>query len=831
MEDKNYTVFEMNALKQENERLRKELGMQLEYQEAFYSKALTRFKLNLTKDIIEEDIVLETENGPYSLMEARGLKPPCGINELFLPLAEQNMEPEYRYWGAKAFDRDFMLQMYQEGFREDSFEYRRTEEAPGPRFLRWHILMARDPFSGDIIGIGNAKDVSNRYRMQGSINQKDENVAHAAVLNSLSEIYYLTYYIDVKYRSYIPLTVPDTIRSFVLGYGKIQDALFGMCDLLLKKEYSRGARAFVTLETLPERMKETDYISEEFETDAIGWVRATFIRADSLENGEVASVVLAVQEINSEKQEQLKTQKALEEALSLAQAANRAKTTFLNNMSHDIRTPMNAIIGYTGLAASHVDNKEQVLDYLSKIGQSSDHLLSLINDVLDMSRIESGKMNLDEKEENLSAIIHTLRDIVQHDIRSKQLEFFVDAVDVNDEDVICDKLRLNQVLLNVLSNAIKYTPAGGTVIMHVTEKTVKRNGYASYEFIIKDNGMGMSPELVEHVFDPFERGRSSTVSGIQGTGLGMAITKNIVDMMGGTISVESEPEKGTAVTVRLDLKLQSAPREPEQIPELKGVRALVVDDDSNTCISIAKMVRDIGMRDEWCTSGKEAVIRAEEAYHIGDVFKVYVIDWLMPDMNGIETTRRIRKVIGDDAPIIILTAYDWSDIEEEAREAGVTAFVSKPMFPSDLYRVLSSCMGKAPEEKAAEQEYHFRGKKILLVEDNVLNREIATELLTENGLVIDTAEDGDIAVERIRAAKEGDYDLILMDIQMPRMDGYEATRQIRALGTAISRIPILAMTANAFEEDRKLSLAAGMNEHIAKPFKIELLKKTLAKYL
>ena len=538
-------------------------------------------------------------------------------------------------------------------------------------------------------------------------------------------------------------------------------------------------------------------------------------------------------DITEQIEQEREQQNQLAEALSMAESANRAKTTFLNNMSHDIRTPMNAIIGYTGLAAGHIDNKEQVQDYLSKIAQSSDHLLSLINDVLDMSRIESGKMNLDEKEQNLSDIIHTLRDIIQADIRSKQLDFFVDAVDVNDEDVICDKLRLNQVLLNILSNAIKYTAAGGTVTMRVRETTVRPNGYAAYEFRVKDNGMGMDKAFLRTIYDPFTRVKSSTVSGIQGTGLGMAITKNIVDMMGGTIHIDSEPGKGTEVILCFDFRLQSTPKAPEEIPELKGVRALVADDDSDTCLSVSNMVEDIGMRSEWCTSGKEAVIRAGAAYRKGDPFRVFIIDWIMPDMNGIETARRIRKVIGEEAPIVILTAYDWSDIEDEAREAGVTAFVSKPLFPSDLHRVLNRCLGKEAEEKPAPAaaDYDFAGRKVLLVEDNMMNREIATEILEEEGFVIDTAEDGDIAVEKMRAAKAGDYDLVLMDIQMPRMDGYEAARQIRALGTEIAKIPILAMTANAFEEDRRLAMEAGMNEHIAKPIDIARLKETLAKFI
>ena len=525
----------------------------------------------------------------------------------------------------------------------------------------------------------------------------------------------------------------------------------------------------------------------------------------------------------------------LQVAVEKAESANRAKSTFLSNMSHDIRTPMNAIIGFTTLALSNIDDTDRVKDYLGKTLASSNHLLSLINDVLDMSRIESGKIHLEEVEVNLSDVLHDLKTIVSGQIYAKQLKLYMDAMDVTDEDVYCDKTRLNQILLNLLSNAIKFTPAGGTVSVRVRQLAGKVRGCGQYEFRIKDNGIGMSQEFAQKIFEPFERERTSTVSGIQGTGLGMAITKNIVDMMGGTIEVQTAQGKGTEFTVCVPMRAQTEQRPVEKITELEGLKALVVDDDFNTCDSVTKMLVKVGMRAEWTLSGKEAVLRARQSIEMSDVYHAYIIDWRLPDMNGIEVTRQIRS-LHDDTPIIILTAYDWSDIEVEAKAAGVTAFCAKPMFMSDLRETLMSALGQKPADAVQrllpEKNADFKGKHILLVEDNELNREIAQEILREYGFLVDSAENGAVAVEKVSTAAPGSYDLVLMDVQMPIMGGYTATRKIRALDDpARAKLPILAMTANAFDEDRRNALESGMNGFLSKPIVIDDLVQELRKIL
>ena len=538
----------------------------------------------------------------------------------------------------------------------------------------------------------------------------------------------------------------------------------------------------------------------------------------------------ALQEAEYKKELEAKN-KELELSIEHEAIANRSKREFLFNMSHDIRTPMNAIIGFTSLAATHVDNKEQVLDYLKKISISSQHLLSLINDVLDMSRIESGKVKIEEKVVHLPDLIHDLRSIIQSNVSAKRLSLLIDTMDVYDEDIITDPLRLNQVLLNILSNAIKFTPSGGTISIQIIQKNTGIKDRADYEFRVKDTGIGMSEEFMDHIFEEFAREETSTVSRIQGTGLGMAIAKRIVDLMGGTIEVNSEQGVGSEFVVKIRFKVADNKVEHKTIEQLEGIRALVADDDTDCCLNVCKMLRTIGLRPDWTISGKEAVIRAKDAIEQNDAFNVYIIDWMIPDMNGVEVVRNIRKFIGEETPIIILTAYDYTDIEQEAKEAGVTAFCSKPLFMSELREVLEKPFVLREDVQEVKHE-NFNDKRVLLAEDNELNREIAYEILKELGLTVDVVEDGKQALDAIDIHDAFYYDLVLMDVQMPNMDGYEATKAIRSLvDKDKANVTIYAMTANAFEEDKNNALEAGMNGHIAKPFDIKQLSTVLSNIL
>ena len=552
------------------------------------------------------------------------------------------------------------------------------------------------------------------------------------------------------------------------------------------------------------------------------------------EGTKLVKALLASMDVSQEKKAEIESRKALKEAYRAAESASRAKTEFLSNMSHDIRTPMNAIVGLTAIAGANIENQDRVVECLGKITKSSRHLLGLINEVLDMARIESGRMSLAEEDFSLPELVDNLLTLTKPAIDEHRHQLEVHVEHIEHEAVCGDSLRIQQVFVNLMSNAVKYTPDGGNITFTIKEKPNGFSELGCYEFSIEDNGIGMTPEFQKIMFEPFSRADDHRTTKVQGTGLGMAIARNIVNLMNGDIQVESAPNKGTKITVTVYLKLQE--NEKEQEKEWVDLPVLVVDDDKTCCESTVATLREIGIAGEWVLTGKEAVERCYARHETNRDYFAVILDWKMPEMDGIATAKKIRERVGEEVTIIILTSFDFSEIEEEARAAGVNAFMAKPLFRSRLTATLRQFTSGKKEKDARNylEEFakeNYAGKRILLVEDNALNREIATEILSMTGVTVDTAENGKIAVEKVMDAPEKWYDLIFMDIQMPIMNGYEATAAIRALAGSRGKVPIIAMTANAFAEDVQLAKNTGMNEHIAKPLDLNKLNDVLKQWL
>lgn len=526
-------------------------------------------------------------------------------------------------------------------------------------------------------------------------------------------------------------------------------------------------------------------------------------------------------------------QKILQDALLVAQKANDAKRDFLSRMSHEIRTPMNAIIGMSAVAFNYLDDKKRTADCLSKIIFSSKHLLMLLNDVLDMSKIENGKLNIRQELFDLKNLVTSLADINYGLATAKGLAFEIVISGFKDELLLGDSMRVNQILLNLLSNAIKFTPKGGSVRLEI-RMLRSASDKIWLRFIVKDSGIGMKKEFLEHLYEPFEQADNGIARKYGGTGLGMAITKNLVAIMDGTIEVESQEGAGT--TFMVDLPFGVSKVDKKTAAEMEEMRVLVVDDDNDTCEHAAVLLKGMGVNVDWALNGFEAIEKVRSACEDdGRCYDVCFIDWCMPELDGIETARRMRSYVGPDVLIIIISAYDWSGIEEQAKAAGVNAFIAKPFFASNLYNMLLTVSRKPELGFSAvgnKETYDFGGKKVLLVEDNELNMEIASELLKFVNLQVEHAENGKVAVNIFRNSKEKEYALIFMDIQMPLMNGYDAARCIRSSEhPAAGTIPIIAMTANAFNDDVQAAFDAGMNGHLAKPIDVEVLYKTIARYI
>ena len=521
----------------------------------------------------------------------------------------------------------------------------------------------------------------------------------------------------------------------------------------------------------------------------------------------------------------------LEKARQTALEANKAKSEFLANMSHDIRTPMNAIVGMTAIATAHMDDRKQVENCLRKITLSSKHLLGLINDVLDMSKIESGKLTLTTEQISLKEVVEGIVNIMQPQVKTKKQTFDIHVENILTENVWCDGIRLNQVLLNLLSNATKYTPEGGSIQLSLSEeKSPKGENYVRIYIKVKDNGIGMSPEFLKRIYESYSRADGARIHKTEGAGLGMAITKYIVDAMEGTIDIQSEPDKGTEFLLMFDFE-KAAAMEMDMV--LPAWNMLVVDDDELLCETAIDALKSIGIRAEWTLSGEKAIELVNEHHKKREDYQIILLDWKLPGMNGIQVAKEIRSNLGDEVPILLISAYDWSEFEAEAREAGIDGFISKPLFKSTLYHALCQYMDVGTEhEQTLNQNIDLSGRRILLAEDNELNWEVAKELLTDLGVELDWAEDGQICLDKFQKSSEGYYDIILMDIRMPHMTGYEATKAIRGLNhpDALS-IPIIAMSADAFSDDIQRCLEFGMNAHIAKPIDIVEVSRLLKRFL
>ena len=659
------------------------------------------------------------------------------------------------------------------------------------------------------------------------------------LIQALASDYNLVCFFDLDTgMGYLLRNVDDGGGEFAHGFAgeiSLEESVEYYIKEFVHEEDQKMLRAALALERLKADLKEKKSRSINYRilrNGKVEYFQTKVVRAGAWDR--YYGVVLGFHSVDEEIRNEMEKKSILEDALLQANKANKAKSVFLSNMSHDIRTPMNAIVGFTSLAITHIERREQVEEYLKKIMSSGNHLLNLINDVLDMSHIESGKMNLEEKPCSLPEILHELCNILQGDIRKKKLRLQADAVDIFNETVYCDKLRMNQVLLNLFSNSIKYTNEGGSITLRVMEKSGAPSGYANYEFTIRDTGIGMSEEFARRIFEPFERENNSTISGIQGTGLGMSITKSIVDAMKGDIKVKSKQGQGTEFIVSFTFRIRDAADKKIEMLPWKGFKALIINDSPDSADNLSRMFKWLGIESEQ-TESIEYVLQHAAGEKGGDnSYDVCIIDWFEPDMDVSGAVRKIRKELGKPVPVIITSAYDWAEIEDEIRKDGVTEFCSKPLFISELGKCLHFIATgekiSGADRKDAREKPHMG--RILLAEDVELNQEIAVAILEDAGFTAEVAENGQIAVDMISRSEPGYYQLVLMDIQMPVMNGYEATKAIRRLENKnLASIPIFAMSANAFEEDRRESLKCGMNGHIAKPIDIDRLLDTLSKEL
>ena len=697
--------------------------------------------------------------------------------------------------------------------------------------------------AGRLCLLGMCMDVTEVTRVKKEVEKAlSDKALHSAVIEALTRVYdsvwlindvetqsFELYRIDKKMVHLMPANAAVKITRF-------SDAFAFYSNLVLEEDRMRFLDA-VKPETIVKNTENNLIYSVPFRRvfeSGIRYYRVEFAKLD-LGSGKTG-IVTGFKDVDEEVRKEQQVQQALRDAVAAANASNKAKSDFLSSMSHDIRTPMNGIIGMTAIAANHLDDRDRVADCLKKISDSSRHLLSLINEVLDVNKIESGKIELVEEEFSLAELIDRMMTMTRPQMQERGHSFRVNIVNVEHEQVIGDSRRLEQVFVNIMSNAIKYTPDGGKISLSIKETPTKTAEFGHYQFIFEDNGYGMTEEFLKHLFEPFTRANDKQTAGIQGTGLGMTITRNIARMMGGDVTVESVYGEGSKFTVSVYLKLQN--QKNVDYKRFLDLRVLVADDDPVCCESTCEILNDMGMNSEWVLTGKASVDRVRTRQEQGRDFFAVIMDWKLPDQDGVETTRQIRKLVGEDVPIIIFSAYDWTEIEDEAKKAGANAFINKPLFRTKLAALFDTLINKENKESDYDaplqdlEDLDLSGRRVLLAEDQEINAEIAMDFLMMTGLEVDWAKDGEQEVEIFKASPDGYYAMIFTDIQMPNMNGYDATRAIRALErTDAKEIPIVAMSANAFAEDMIKSKSAGMNEHITKPIDIEELTRVLSHYV
>ena len=689
--------------------------------------------------------------------------------------------------------------------------------------------------NGAVTFILGLRDVDGEARRQ--LKQTREMEVQREIIEGLGSEYYSVLLVNPKTDKVTVYRAEEVEGRAVAEYFRRHDNCWSMGLRSYSEELISDASRSEFLEKLSlkhirEDGKDYSFTYEKLADGGIIYLQARVSFVHEKDGGMVA--VVGTRNVDDLIKKERQQEMALQAAFDAAEAANRAKTDFLSNMSHDIRTPMNGIIGMTAIAAAHIDDRARVQDCLKKTTQASKHLLGLINEVLDMSKIESGKVDLQEEEFNLSDLIGNLVTMTNAQIKEHRHSFSVNISGVTHEAVVGDSLRIQKVFTNLMSNAVKYTPDGGKIRLSITEKPSGQARVGCYEFIFEDNGIGIQEDFLERIFEPFARANHELVERVQGTGLGMPISRNIVRMMGGDIKVKSKPGVGSQFTVTLYLKLQDTVK--VHYDKFLDLDVLVADDDALCLESCCGMLNDFGMKAEGVRSGTEAIARVVLHHEQKRDYFACILDWKMPDMDGIATTRAIRKAVGKDVPIIIISAYDWSDIEQEARAAGADAFISKPLFRSRLAKTFSALVGEEEqgqaEPLAALGSIDLTGKRALLAEDNELNAEIGMEILGLTGIAVERAVDGIEAVDLVNDRPDDYFDIIFMNIQMPRMNGYDAARAIRAMDRSYCKqVPIVAMTANAFAEDVHAAKTVGMNEHIAKPLDLNSLAKILKKWI